>query len=606
MAGFTLLAAVLFLFAGCSAKQSQGKVTEIEFGEDTILIIVHNVMVEMRDGVRLATDIYRLKGAAPSPVLVARTPYNKNDLWRDTRDRYLRAGYAIVTQDVRGRYASEGDFDPHFQETDDGLDCFAWVASQPWSNGIIGTFGGSYLGGTQWLPARENPPALKAMVPEVTFSDMYEGNTHPGGVKVLHDLRWAAANIVRDAVERRRSAGEDVPEEKDLPDVATVLDVLPLASHPAIRRFAPFYREWIEHPSAGAYWDSISPASGYSNITAPAMNVSGWYDIFLYGTIQNYMGMKREGKAPASQNQKLVLGPWTHMNFTGHFPERDFGSNASAEAIDLDGMRLRWYDRWLKGIQNGIDTEDPVLFFTMGIDSWRTAKDWPLPETRYVDYFLQSGGSANSVSGNGSLSLSRPSGGASDTFIYDPMNPVPTVGGQVILPGENSMGPRDQREVELRPDVLVYTSPVLKEAVDVTGNVRLELYVSSDAPDTDFSAKLVDVYPDGTAMILTNGILRTRYRDSMTHPELMQPGKVYKLDINLAATSNVFLPGHRIRLEVSSSNFPQYARNSNTGGNIADEPAEAYRKAENTVHHSAVYPSRLILPVIDSKETTKQ
>lgn len=562
-----------------------------------------NVMVPMRDGVQLATDIYRPENAAPLPALIARTPYNKNGMNERYPEikRYIEAGYIVIVQDVRGRYASQGDFNPHFNETRDGVDMFAWVASQPWSNGVVGTFGGSYLGGTQWLPARENPPALKAMVPQVTFSDMYQGNTHPGGAKVLHDLRWAVG-MIPDVISRLRARGEDVPADEDLPDVNTVLTDLPLAGHPMIKKYGSFYDEWMNHPTQSAYWDSISPSAGYSNITAPAMNISGWYDIFIWGTLQNYQNMKKEGgSAIARNNQKLIIGPWDHGNFSGIFPERQFGEASSSDAIDLTGIKIRWYDHWLKGIDNGIDTEDPVLIFTMGTDEWRTEKDWPLPGTQYRPYYLHSRGKANTLNGDGTLSTQKPAGEPFDEYTYDPMNPVPSVGGQVILPGPNTSGPRDQQEVEQRPDVLVYSTPVLEKPVEVTGPIELRLFISSSAPDTDFTAKLVDVYPDGRAMILTNGIFRARYHNSFEKAELLEPEKVYELNINLLATSNVFKPGHRIRLEVSSSNFPQFNRNSNTGENIAQETAEEYCPAVNRVYHSAEHASHLILPIIERK-----
>lgn len=578
------------------------RTTEKTIGKDSVVIVKHNVMMPTNDGVRLATDVYHLKDATPRPTLVARTPYDKERFSKGNRptdlERFIKAGYNIVIQDVRGRYASEGTFIPHANETSDGLNCFEWITQQDWSNGTIGTFGGSYVGGTQWLPARENPAALKTMIPEVTFSDMYEGNTHPGGVKVLHDLRWTVASILPDVIKRKEKAGEAVPNENELPDVSTVLEVLPVASHPMIQKYTPFYKEWLNHPTAGTYWDSISPNAGYSNITASAMNISGWYDIFIWGTLQNYRGMKDNGTGNG-RHQKLIIGPWAHGNFSGKFPERDFGEQASSEAIDLDGIKLRWYNRWLKGEQNGIDTEDPVMIFVMGINQWRTEKDWPIPDTKYTEYFLHSSGTANTAEGNGSLSLVKPQDESSDIYVYDPMNPVPTIGGQVILPGENTWGPRDQQEIEQRKDVLVYTTPTLTDSVEVTGNITLRLFISSDAPDTDFAAKLVDVFPDGRAIILTNGILRTAYRNSFKQAEPMKKGEVYELNINMLATSNVFLPGHKIRLEVSSSNFPQFARNSNTGRSIAEESAEQYRKATNVIYHSAEHPSRLILPIIE-------
>jgi putative CocE/NonD family hydrolase len=568
------------------------------------ILIDKNIMVPMRDGVQLATDVYRLDGASPTPVLVVRTPYNKDHLVAhgDTFNilRAVQAGYTVVAQDVRGRYASEGMFNPHRQETQDGVDAFAWAAAQPWSNGVVGTFGGSYLGCTQWLPAREQPPALRAMAPSITFSDGYEGCSYQGGAKVLHDLRWVVANIVPAEIERRIARGEQ-PSVSETPlDVDGALTELPLATHPLIREYAAFYLDWLAHSTADDYWLLSSPQAGYEQITVPALNISGWYDIFLWSTFQNYLGMKQRGGTEAArQNQRLIIGPWTHMNFSGSFPEREFDWGGSSAAIDLPGIHLRWFDRWLKDVDNGIDHEPPAMIFVMGVDEWRTEADWPLPDTQYRPYYLRSSGGANTLHGDGTLSTALPGDELPDVYLYNPLRPVPTVGGQVILPGGNATGPRDQREVEERDDVLVYSTPMLEQAVEVTGPIELRLFVSSSTLDTDFTGKLVDVYPDGRAMILTEGILRARYRNSFTDPELLEPGMVYELRLNLWATANVFLPGHRIRLEVSSSNFPRFDRNSNTGGDIIRETADHYQPAINRIFHDAAHPSHLILPIIE-------
>jgi hypothetical protein len=438
------------------------------------------------------------------------------------------------------------------------------------------------------------------MAPSITFSDGYEGCSYQGGTKVLHDLRWVVANIVPAEIERR-IAGGDKPLESETPlDVDAALNELPLATHPLIREYAAFYLDCLAHSTADDYWLASSPCAGYEQIRVPALNISGWYDIFLWSTFQNYMGMRRRGGMEAARrNQRLIIGPWTHMNFSGSFPEREFGLNGSAAAIDLPGVHLRWFDRWLKGIDNGIDQELPVMLFVMGIDEWRSEEDWPLPDTQYRPYYLHSNGEANTLHGDGTLSTEPPDDEPSDVYLYNPLRPVPTVGGQVILPGGNSMGPRDQRTVELRDDVLVYSTPVLERAVEVTGPIELRLFVSSSAPDTDFTGKLVDVHPDGRAMILSEGILRARYRDSFTDPEFMEPGTVYELRLNLWATANLFLPGHRIRLEVSSSNFPRFDRNSNTGGDIINETADQYQPAINRIFHDAAHPSHIILPLIE-------
>jgi putative CocE/NonD family hydrolase len=569
----------------------------------TKIIIEKNIMVPMRDGVKLATDIYRLEGASPAPALVARTPYNKDhvlingDIFNILQG--IQNGYTVVTQDVRGRYASEGIFNPHVQETADGLDAFAWVTAQSWSNGIVGTFGGSYLGCAQWLPAREQPPALRAIAPSITFSDSYEGCAYQGGAKVLHDLRWVVADIVPAEIERCTARGEKPLDSEISLDVDMALTELPLATHPLIRKYAAFYLDWLAHPTADDFWLASSPKVGYEQIGVPALNISGWYDIFLWSTIQNYMGMKlKGGTKKARQNQRLIIGPWSHMNFNGSFPEREFGWGGSSAAIDLPGIHIRWFDRWLKNVDNGIDQEPPVMIFVMGVDKWCHEADWPLPKTQYCPFYLHSGGTANTLHGDGILSTEFPGNEPSDMYLYNPLRPVPTVGGQVILPGGNAIGPRDQREVELRDDVLVYSTPVLEQAVEVIGSIELWLFVSSSTSDTDFTGKLVDVYPDGQAMILTEGILRARYRNSFIKPELLEPNKVYKLRLNLWATANVFLPGHYIRLEVSSSNFPRFDRNSNTGGIIASENRDQYQPTINRIFHDATHPSHLILPLI--------
>ena len=568
------------------------------------ILIEKNIMIPMRDGVQLATDIYRLQGAAPLPVLLARTPYDKEQIVAggDTFSvlRAVQAGYIVAVQDVRGRYASEGRFRPHAQETQDGFDAIAWTAGQPWSNGVVGMFGGSYLAQSQWLPASEQPPALQAIAPSISPSDAYEGCMYQGGAKVLHDLMWVVGAIVPAEIERRIARSEQVLES-DIPlDAEGALTELPLATHPLIREYASFYLDWLSHPMAGDFWLPSSPNAGYDQISVPALNISGWYDIFLWSTFQNYTGMQqRGGTEVARRNQRLIIGPWTHGNFGGSFPEREYGWGASAAAIDLPGNHLRWFDRWLKDVDNGIDQEPPVMIFVMGIDEWRTEADWPLPDTQYCPYYLHSSGGANTLHGDGTLSTEPPGDEPSDVYLYNPLRPVPTVGGQVILPGGNAMGPRNQHEVELRDDVLVYSTPVLDQPVEVTGPIELCLFVTSSAPDTDLTGKLVDVYPDGRAIILTEGILRARYRNSFSVPELLEPGEIYELRLDLWATANVYLPGHRIRLEVSSSNFPRFDRNSNTGGEITSETADQYQPAINRIFHDAAHPSHLILPIIE-------
>jgi putative CocE/NonD family hydrolase len=571
----------------------------------TTIRIDKNLMVPMRDGVRLATDVYRLDGTPRAPVLLTRTPYNKDQTLIAGGGvafdilRAVQAGYAVTIQDVRGRFASEGAFMPHFQERHDGADTIAWVADQPWSSGIVGGFGGSYLGGTQWLAAREQPTAFRAMASAVAPSNMDEGMAYQGGAHVFHPRRWAAV-MTTEEIRRRPPPDASLAGSGHHVDVDAILADLPLAGHPLLNEFTPWYRDWLSHSTADTYWHSISPCAGYEQIAAPVLNISGWYDIFLSAAFENYRGMRQRGGSEAARaNSQVIIGPWSHSNFTGSFPEREFGPAASSDALDLTGLQLRWFDRWLTEFDNGVEQDPPVTLFVMGVDRWRSATDWPLPETQYRPYYLHSGGAANSSRGDGLLSPHAPAEEPADVYLSDPHRPVPTIGGQVILPGSNAVGPRDQRAVEARDDVLVYSTTVLDREVDVTGPVELRLFAASSGRDTDFTAKPVDVYPDGRAIVLTEGILRARYRRSLAEPHLLEPDAVSELTLDLWATANVFLPGHRIRLEVSSSNFPRFGRNSNTGGEIAMEAAAQYRPAINRVFHDGTRASCLVLPVIE-------
>jgi putative CocE/NonD family hydrolase len=308
--------------------------------------------------------------------------------------------------------------------------------------------------------------------------------------------------------------------------------------------------------------------------------------------------MKQRGGSNNARQQRLIIGPWSHMNTSGNFPERDFGPLASAAAAGLAQSQIRWFDRWLK--EGDTPQEKPVKLFVMGSNQWREEEDWPLPDTQYRSYYLHSAGHANTLNGNGMLSLEQPGEESEDVYLYDPRYPVPTVGGATLMPGgQANVGPRDQRCVEMRDDVLCYTTALLEQPVEVTGPIQLRLYISSSARDTDFTGKLIDVYPDGRAELISDGILRVRYRESLSHPVLMEPGLVYQLTVEMQATSNVFFAGHRIRLEVSSSNFPRFDRNTNTGGPIATEGEQDLVQAVNRVYHDNARPSHLLLPIIE-------
>ena len=332
----------------------------------------------------------------------------------------------------------------------------------------------------------------------------------------------------------------------------------------------------------------------------PALNIGGWFDIFVSNTTRTFTEMRqRGGSGDARDGQRLIIGPWDHLNSTGIYPDRRFGLMADALYADLTGAHLRFFDRWLRGRTDALEGSAPVRIFVMGIDQWRDEQDWPLPDTTYVDYFLDSTGRANTADGDGQLRDEPSSDEHTDIYLYDPRRPVPTLGGRVMSPSTaNAAGPVDQRPVESRDDVLCYSTPVLDHPVEVTGHVSLTLFVSSSARDTDFTGKLIDVFPDGRALFLTDGITRARYRQSLAEPELLTPDEIYEITVDLSVTSNVFLPGHRIRLEVSSSNFPRFDRNTNTGRSIADDHNEDLQIAVNRVRHGPQYPSRLVLPLI--------
>jgi len=576
------------------------------------LIIEKNVMVAMRDGVRMATDVYRPEGDGPFPALVQRLPYDKElpGLLNFAFDvlRGAQAGYAVVVQDTRGRYASEGEFTPFFDEAADGADTVAWAAEQPWCTGQVGMTGASYFGATQWLAASEAPPALKAIAPFVTTDQYYESWAYQGGAFQLgFNLHWTLSSLGLGELQRRLGDGRATPEQfGELVAAVDANDELywrtPLRGLPELKGLAPYYDDWLDHPSYDEFWRSCAPRERYGDITVPALNMGGWYDLFLKGTIANYVGMRSAGGSDRARNlQRLVIGPWAHGPVGGWFPERGYGVMAGTDAADITGMQLRWFDHLLKGEDTGIEGDKPVRIFVMGADVWRDEDDWPLPGTEFVDYHLGGEGRANTSSGDGSLTTGSPTTETFDAYLYDPRNPVPTVGGASFLPGlfvGANAGPRDQREVERRADVLCYTTEPLTEPLEVTGPVEAVLHVSSSAPDTDFTAKLVDVRPDGRAENLADGIVRARYRESLSEPTPMEPGRVYEVRVDLVATSNLFRAGHRIRLEVSSSNFPRFDRNTNTGGTIAEESAEDFRQALNRVHHGGAHPSRLVLPVI--------
>jgi len=547
------------------------------------------VAVTMRDGTVLRADIYRPKADGQFPVLLQRTPYRK-DSAASLGWRAAARGYVVVIQDVRGRYSSEGEWYPFKHESQDGYDTVEWAASLPFSNGKVGMFGGSYVGATQLLAAIAQPPHLAAVFPVVTASNYHDGWTYQGGAfQQWFSMSWSSG-LAQDTLSRR---------VRDNSHAMRWVLKLPLADYPVLdlgvtEGLAPYFLDWLEHPSYDGYWKQWSIEEHHAKVLVPAYSVGGWYDIFLKGTARNYVGIRaRGGREAARSGQRLLIGPWYHGPFDGKVGEVDFGPQAR---LDTDELLLRWSDFVLKGLA-GLEKEKPVKIFVMGRNLWREEDDWPLARARTTRYYLHSGGNANSLLGDGTLSTVPPQSERPDHFVYNPAEPVPTRGGALCCDNEHlPSGVFDQRAVEARGDVLVYTTPELPQDLEVTGPILVELYASSTAVDTDFTAKLVDVWPNGFAQNLTDGIVRARYRNSPERPELLNPGQIYKFLIDLSATSNVFLKGHKLRLEISSSNFPRFDRNLNTG----EDQGHATRlvRATNTVHHDEQHPSALILPIV--------
>jgi hypothetical protein len=464
-------------------------------------------------------------------------------------------------------------------------------------------FGGSYVGATQMLAAIGRPPHLAGICPVVTASNYHENWTYQGGAfEQWFNQSWTtglAQDTLSREVRRNTNAvvGDGVLPLKDFP-----LFNLPVAlnSPDLTRRIAPYYLDWAAHPLYDDYWKQWSIEENFDKIQVPALTIAAWYDIFQGGSLRNFVGLQQHaGNEAARKGQRLFVTIGGHSGNAQTIGQVDFGP--AALEYDENKITLDWYEYLFLGKQNRWASDKPVRIFVMGENKWRDAAAWPLPEARPTRYFLYAGNSANSSSGNGQLYpegvLFRTGGSPSDAFTYDPANPVPTVGGPLCCDAPHlAPGPRDQKEVEARPDVLVYSTPALEQDVEVTGPVALDLFVSATTPDTDFTAKLVDVWPNGFAQNLTEGILRARFRDSTAKAEPLIPGKIYELKIDLWSTSNVFLKGHKIRLEVSGSNFPRFDRNLNTGKSAADD--SNFVKTASTVYHDAAHPSALILPVV--------
>lgn len=554
------------------------------------ILVEKNVEARMRDGVILRADVYRPEVSERLPALLERTPYSKNTRSEANVFRRLAShGYVVVVQDTRGRYTSDGIAKPH-DEGEDGYDTIEWVGALPSVNGRVGTFGGSYSATTQLLATPLRPPHLVAIFPSSSYNSRYDMVFQGGAFYLADGLSW---NLGQGADVRRRmtdptvsrdgSIGMTQGERQKFND--EWLWHVPLTSIDAmsIREYAPGYFAMLDHPSYDAYWRTFDVEARHNQFETPAFHVTGWYDALSNGTIRNFTGLRKNAStAKARDGQRLLVGPWTHSTPTPRsttIGDVDFGADAG---FDSEQLMVDWFDYWLKNISNNVMARAPVRIFVMGANVWRDEHEWPLARAVPTPFYLRA---------NKSLARTTSGTDSSDHFMYDPAKPVPT-GAR----GGYSRSPSDQREVEMRPDVLVYSTAPLETPLEVTGPISVTLWASSSGTDTDFTAKLVDVLPDGTARALTDGIIRARYRKSKTTPTLLTPGHAEEFTIDAGSTSNLFLAGHRIRVEISSSNFPRFDRNPNTGTPFG-QSAEL-RPAQQTILHDAQHPSRIVLPVV--------
>ncbi len=560
------------------------------------LRVEYDMKVPMRDGTRLSLDVYFPHGNGgdgPWPVILIRTPYNNQMpmVVTESATFFAQHGFVVAAQDVRGRFDSDGDFEPWVNEFDDGFDTVEWIGTQDWCDGNIGMHGPSYVGNVQWQAAAMGSKYLKTIVPRVIGDSLHESPQYQGGA---FQFGWTVLwSFFMDG-----RAMQDI----DIYDWTRVFHTLPIRDLPELSgKDIAFYREWCDHPDYDDYWKNLAIKERYGDIGIPIMQIGGWYDFFTAGTFNNFVGMRDGGGTElARSNQRAIVGPWVHqagaLTYAG---DKDFGLDSTQDLLEAE---LAWFDRWLRDQDNGADKEPPLKLFIMGVNEWRHESEWPLARTQFTPWYLHSGGNANSAMGDGMLSPNASGSESStsadsDRFTYDPMFPVPTKGGcNCCNPEIVEWGAYDQREVEARFDVLVYTSEPLAQNMEVTGPVVVKLHAATNGRDTDFTAKLVDVHPDGHALNLCDGIIRGRYREGTSKQKLLEPGQIYEFTIDLWPTSNVFKAGHRVRVDISSSNFPRFDRNPNTGNKWGVD-AEL-RTAQQTVHHDKAHPSHILLPII--------
>jgi hypothetical protein len=567
--------------------------------------VMRDVAVPMRDRTCLRADVYRPAGPGPHPVLVMRAPYSK--AWAQTVVYahpywYASRGYIVVVQDTRGRFASDGAFAPWVNEATDGYDTVEWAAALPDANGKVGMYGFSYAGSTQLQAAALRPPHLTAIAPAFASLDLYGDWIYPGGaLSWAFIASWGVADLAAESA--RRLGAEDLEEQlhASLRSLPGSYWHLPISEYPHLpETAAPYFREWLAHPWRDQFWPDRDPSSLLSDVAVPALHFGGWSDVFVRGTLASFAALVAAG----ARDQRLIIGPWMHMPWIPWSPPEDDGPDGIGS---VDALQLEWFDRWLEpagrdgaGVAHGLHGDDAVRVFVMGAERWKRLATWP-PEVQSMQWYLHSSGRANSRFGDGKLSGEAPGTEDCDVFVYEPRNPVPSIGGRSCCdPDLVPVGFADQRSVEVRNDVLVYSSEPLDEPLEIHGAVTLVLWAGSSAVDTDFTGKLVDVHPDGTALNVVDGIVRARHRQPNGPETLLEPDSVNLFEIELGSISWEFGAGHRLRLEVSSSNFPRYSRNGNSPVHPNHVRFAELQPALQRIFHDATRPSALVLPCTPS------
>ncbi len=563
--------------------------------------VERSLMLPMRDGTRLATDIYRPKDlSGPLPTILIRLPYNKAAYRGATipADFFASHGYAVVVQDVRGKFASEGTFRVYEGDTTDWSDMFDWIGTQTWSTGKIGTYGCSYLGEGQIIAAQQRHPRHVAAIAQAAGGNLgrvgrkrqFWGSVEGGAFSISINFGWMPVFASTD------KGARPMPNV----DLASFFRTLPVIDMPD-RAGSPTWdwRNFLERSPDDPWWDRQGYLTAADSVGVAALHVSSWFDLAQEALEEAEIFRKNAINERARDGQYAIISP------TVHCASESASSQTMVGALPVGDARLRywetylaWYDRWLRGNERALDALPRIQYYVIGRNEWRSSDSWPVKGMKETAFYLHSKGAANTRTGDGSLSLTPPTRERADTFTYDPADPAPARGGSICCTGnpKDQPGSFDNADIEQRPDVLVYTGEVLVDGLELTGPMRAVISLSSDAPDTDVTVKLLDVFPDGRAMNMQEGITRVRYREDFGAPKMMVPGKVYEVPVDLHATSWYLPPGHRLRVEISSSNFPRFDRNLNTGGRNYDETT--WRVAKNRVHHSTPNVSRLILPVV--------